>query len=236
MTVTRRTAIAALAAAATSCEKKAAVDVSAVLSDPKWGEIQDQDNQRFDIRKVIKGPYLMVFGFKGCPVCNTNITPTIAAVQKAMLDEGLNVPIVVVTMQPKEDKSVNDAASKDPKDMSYEDRYKKMGVVVYDTKPSSFSTPESQGELSLLEKQKSRKLHILFAKDDETAAMLHDAMGATRITTNDVVTHSPRLTLVGPDGKAGAFVMANISSDEERIAAAEKLVQAAKAFPRMVKQ
>jgi cytochrome oxidase Cu insertion factor (SCO1/SenC/PrrC family) len=199
-------------------------DITPVLSDTgKFGAIKDQLGKPFDAKTILGGrPYVIAYGFASCPLCNTNITPTIAEVQKQMRAAGLNVPIVVVTLKPEEDGKDNASA------FGYQQRYQSKGVLPFQLKPNEKEpklNPDA-GPKELEQFQKKRSLHILFPKSNKASLDLHYAMNMTRVSSSEN-SHTVMLTLVGDDGKAVTSVMGNQGDPSRRAEAAEKLKNAA---------
>jgi cytochrome oxidase Cu insertion factor (SCO1/SenC/PrrC family) len=222
-TVIVTTVASALFPEAAEAQRKG-TDITPVLADKKFGEIKDQLGKSFDAKKILGGsPYVLAYGFASCPLCNTNITLTIAEVQKAMREAGLDVPIVVVTLKPEEDGKDNASA------LSYQQRYESKGVKAFNLKTGEkvpiLSTSAGPNELEAF--QKKRSLHILFPKNNQTSIDMHYAMGATRLASNEN-SHTVMLSLIGADGKVKKSVMGNQPKPEERVKAAQKLTQVAK--------
>ncbi len=213
------TAAAALGFASSLEAQRAGTPITPVLSDPKYA-LKDQLGKPFGASKILQGkPYLIIYGYQGCPLCNTSITPTIAEVQKQMRDAGVEVPIVVVTIKPEEDIKTAD---------SYQQRYESKGVFPFKANEKVTALSKNAGANEIEALQKKRMLHILFAKNDQASVEMHYAIGATRIGNNDK-SHTVMLTLVGADGKATqTSIMAAERNSERRKEKAAKMVGAVK--------
>lgn len=157
----------------------------------------DQTGKEADIAAIAKGQCIVVFGYGNCPVCS-EITKTVAATQKKLLDKGIkDVPIVVISAQPEKDSEnmafyisgfqasgIKQFASEniDEKDKNREQIGKEM-IGVAEKLPAS-----------------DRLLHVLCPATAEDTQILQVRLAefaktATGIDPKNTKQHTPNLTL-----------------------------------------
>lgn len=215
--------------------------VTAILSS---ADFTDQYGKRFDPQTTLKDkPYLLVFGFEGCARCE-NIGASLAATQKALLEAGYEVPIVVVSVNPEEDRlkmkeyvaRYYEQGIKQIKDEKFsgnaETRYA-LGKEAFDKfqnedkkKRTLLANKEIDQETYndfLRRAQRGRLLHILCAPSQKKAVELEDQLA---ITGPDPKGHTGIIFLCDKDGKKiyGHFGVIPTSNEKERA----KLVEAMK--------
>jgi cytochrome oxidase Cu insertion factor (SCO1/SenC/PrrC family) len=191
-------AVGAGFAAAVVGAKNAPSDLDTIFAGTKL----DDQAGKLDIPKQFgKGQCLILFGFNGCPLCQ-KITNTVAATQKELLKNKLDVPIIVISTQPETDK---------PKVQEYLKTYDDAGVREFaeDTsttrrndlvnKLGGKSTPTDHSE-------KQRVLHIGLPESAEqakeiqrkifdvnkTTAANNNKIGFTKMTDNGLSAGSNR--------------------------------------------
>lgn len=81
--------------------------------------LTDQHGEKLDPAELFRdGEAIILFGYGGCPRCQ-EISHTVAAVQQKLIDKGKKVPIIVVSVQPENDKDAM---------REYIARYHELGV------------------------------------------------------------------------------------------------------------
>ncbi|MFO0388935.1 MAG: SCO family protein [Alphaproteobacteria bacterium] len=143
---------------------------------------------------------LVVFGYGGCPMCQ-KITDSVAAIQAKLLADDKKIPIVVISVQPDEDK-------KDLK--TYIASYYRKGVKQFANEelPEADDARELRGKKSFdaAEKlpQRDRILHVLCPPDSDAAKTLQTRLGLFQ-NPNKPTSHSSYIILIKNGVKAEEF-------------------------------
>lgn len=131
--------------------------------------LTDQYNKPFDITEVIGDkPAIVLFGYNGCPMCQT-ITKSVAATQQLLESKEEHIPIVVISIQPEEDKEHLP---------EYTANYYRMGVKQFpgEKLPEDFSARGEMGEnsykLGMNGEQSDRILHVCCPPSSQVAKEL----------------------------------------------------------------
>ncbi len=152
--------------------------------------LTDQHGKPFDPAQLEQA--LVLFGYGGCPMCQ-NISDSVAAIQDKLLAEGKQVPIVVVSVQPEEDK-------KDLK--TYVASYYVKGVKQFASEklPPADDARRLMGEKAFdaAEKlpQRDRILHVVCPPDSDAAKMLQTQRMGYAQNPKNPESHTPYITLV----------------------------------------
>ncbi len=185
--------------------------------------LTDQYGKPFDAKKTLAGkPYFVFFGHNGCARCQKMVN-TMKHVQDMLHSTNQNIPILLVTVDPENDK----AHMKD-----YLVEYYHAGLRQYfndpdlqQTMPRSGSSPptdaekqETKAEQDKLRKRldktiadneprdvRDRALHMLCAEDSESSNRIHQPLTGMRhyvpIEGVPPVVHSFTLTLCDSNGQ-----------------------------------
>lgn len=168
-------------------------------------ETTDQYGKKFDPQILAGRPHIVVFGYGGCPVC-ANIGKNLGAIQSALLQAGKDVPIVVISITPEDDGKMDNRKE-------YVARYRIAGVRQFpgEKLASDEESAHSLGEKSYDENKdanpKDRQLHVLVAKDRDTALAMHEAAGFPVNKNPRVKKHTPYITPY--DGTGQKLLKAN---------------------------
>lgn len=161
--------------------------------------LTDQYGQAFDPEKILgKKDCLVLFGYGGCPLCE-EISNSVAAIQKELLANQLDVPIVVVSAQPDADRYQPDA----PNPMkSYIAKYHEKGVKQFATSPLSENEGDRQSEgeqiydnaaSSAATSQSRRILHVVCPPSIQDTQTIEKRLGLI-YNPNDPKSHTAFIT------------------------------------------
>jgi len=155
--------------------------------------LTDQHGKAFNMAELLgKGPCLVVFGYGGCPMCQ-RITDSVAAIQSEMIGQKRKLPIVVISVQPEQDRG--DDAMK-----TYTASYYEKGVRQFadETLPDGAARRREAGERAFTaakgKKQEDRILHIVCPPTAKDAQTLEQRIGLL-INVKDAKQHSAFITL-----------------------------------------
>lgn len=172
---------------------------------------KDQYGKAFNPKTELKDkPYLLVFGFGGCQICQ-NISHSLGAMQDALLKNGDEIPIVTVSIKPEQDKD-------NMKD--YVARYHVVGTRLdaKETLPADADGRYKAGEKAYErfkdKPQRGRMLNILCAPDKSVPPDLEKKLGQP-INPKEEDYHTPMLFLCNGKGEQVNFYFAAINPDNE---------------------
>lgn len=157
-------------------------------------ELKDQYNQPMDPALFSKGDVAIIFGFRGCKMCmgsetKPGIADTVAAMQHELLRQGKNIPIVVISVTPEEDRTKEQR-------QAYVTSYNKKGVK--SSAEQNLSVDDDALDTAYLagasKKQEERLLHIIYPPNEKAAENLQSKMGLLQ-DPNKAEQHSAIITL-----------------------------------------
>ncbi len=149
----------------------------------------DQHGKKFKPEELDQA--LVVFGYGGCPMCQ-KITDSVEAIQKKLLEDGKSVPIVVISVQPEQDRD-------DLK--TYVSSYYVKGVKQFasETLPEDDAARRALGKKSFETAktlpQRDRILHVICPPDSAAAKTLQTRMELSQ-NPNKPESHTAYITLV----------------------------------------
>ncbi len=85
-------------------EKRGTTSLDTIFAKTKLADQSSEKQGDFDLPATFNDrPCLILFGYNGCPKCQ-EITKTVAETQKQLLKAKLDIPIIVISTQPEQDK------------------------------------------------------------------------------------------------------------------------------------
>lgn len=144
----------------------------------------DQYGQAFDPVSLGKGPALVLFGYGGCPMCQ-KITQSVAVIQEEMEKQGRRVPIVVVSVQPEDDRDNMEY---------YLSGFYSKGVKQFSNETLPIKDVQQAYHTGKNRPQGERLLHVVCPPTAQDAQNLERAMGLI-INQNHPKQHSSFITL-----------------------------------------
>lgn len=169
-------------------EPAKSTNITKALTDTKNADgkpipLIDQEGKEFDPEILNGKPYMLVFGYESCPLCE-KISETLGVVQAELLKAGKEIPIVVVSIHPLQK---SDAEELKQERRSFIAKYSQLGVKEYG---------REEGE-----KPARRLLHVLWAPSQNDAMAIHTAAGRSYNKSRPDV-HTPLITLCDGNGHA----------------------------------
>ncbi len=187
-----KTGVAGIAAALVAPTESWAQGVKTPLEQMLAGKaLTDQYGKPLDPAILSKGPCLVVYGYGGCPMCQ-KITDTLAGVQEQLIKSKKPIPIVVISVQPKQDRTEM---------QDYMEKYYSKGLKQFANEQVGDATKAYDAGKSVA--QSSRIFHIVCPPSEQAAEDLQATMGLPQ-NTKDAAQHSSFIVLFN-DGQQHKF-------------------------------